>query len=165
MSHNPGSAHQPSSSSGSSVRPRQPPSAHNNPPAPQPHQVVHQAPPQHGAPAAAGEAPVPAAVAAAVAAAAAAGQAGEWNQEECDRYSFDDSDRFEEDSLCSWSSEPESLCNNWRGWKRPTANSTFSNGSLKKCAEGECNILVFISEQVCFAITIRHLQKPMRLAR
>ncbi|KOX68244.1 hypothetical protein WN51_06138, partial [Melipona quadrifasciata] len=43
----------------------------------------------------------------------------EW--EETDRYSFDDSDRFEEDSLCSWSSEPESLCNNWRGWRRPTA--------------------------------------------
>lgn len=41
----------------------------------------------------------------------------EW--EETDRYSFDDSDRFEEDSLCSWSSEPESLCNNWRGWRRP----------------------------------------------
>ncbi|KAG5318114.1 ZSWM8 protein, partial [Pseudoatta argentina] len=25
---------------------------------------------------------------------------------------------FEEDSLCSFSSEPESLCNNWRGWRR-----------------------------------------------
>lgn len=37
---------------------------------------------------------------------------------EADRFSFDDSDRFEEDSLCSWMSEPESLCNNWRGWKR-----------------------------------------------
>ncbi|EDW27466.1 GL20287 [Drosophila persimilis] len=37
-----------------------------------------------------------------------------------DRFSFDDSIRFEEDSLCSWSSEPESLCNNWRGWKKPT---------------------------------------------
>ena len=37
---------------------------------------------------------------------------------EGDRFSFDDSDRFEEDSLCSWISEPESLCNNWRGWKK-----------------------------------------------
>ncbi len=35
-----------------------------------------------------------------------------------DRLSFDDSDRFEEDSLCSWISEPESLCNNWRGWRK-----------------------------------------------
>lgn len=56
----------------------------------------------------------------------------EWNAEECDRFSFDDSDRFEEDSLCSWSSEPESLCNNWRGWKRPTTNSNFGVGALKK---------------------------------
>lgn len=78
-----------------------------------------------------------AAVAAAAAAAAAADQAQEvvqpeWNAEECDRFSFDDSDRFEEDSLCSWSSEPESLCNNWRGWKRPTTNSNFGIGALKK---------------------------------
>lgn len=56
----------------------------------------------------------------------------EWNAEECDRFSFDDSDRFEEDSLCSWSSEPESLCNNWRGWKRPTINSNFGIGALRK---------------------------------
>lgn len=55
----------------------------------------------------------------------------EW--EETDRYSFDDSDRFEEDSLCSWSSEPESLCNNWRGWRRPTAGF----GITKKFTEGE----------------------------
>ena len=43
----------------------------------------------------------------------------EWDASpEPDHYSFDDSERFEEDSLCSWLSEPESLCNNWRGWKR-----------------------------------------------
>lgn len=59
----------------------------------------------------------------------------EWNED--DRYTFDDSDRFEEDSLCSWSSEPESLCNNWRGWKRPIANSNFGNGSLRKQNEGK----------------------------
>ncbi|KAL1373617.1 hypothetical protein pipiens_018568, partial [Culex pipiens pipiens] len=45
------------------------------------------------------------------------------NNEECDRFSFEDSDRFEEDSLCSWSSEPESVCNNWRGWKKPVGTS------------------------------------------
>ena len=49
----------------------------------------------------------------------------EW--EEGDRMSFDDSDRFEEDSLCSWGSEPESLCNNWRGWKKPLAGSAAIN--------------------------------------
>jgi len=49
-----------------------------------------------------------------------------------DRFSFDDSDRFE-DSLCSWSSEPESLCNNWRGWKKPTtvANNGYGVPSKK----------------------------------
>lgn len=41
----------------------------------------------------------------------------EWEYEG-DKFSFEDSDRFEEDSLCSWVSEPESVCNNWRGWKR-----------------------------------------------
>ncbi|XP_076268553.1 zinc finger SWIM domain-containing dorado isoform X5 [Rhynchophorus ferrugineus] len=51
-----------------------------------------------------------------------------------DRFSFEDSDRFEEDSMCSWSSEPESLCNNWRGWKKPT-NQTGFFGSGKKSAE------------------------------
>ncbi|XP_019639410.1 PREDICTED: zinc finger SWIM domain-containing protein 8-like [Branchiostoma belcheri] len=45
---------------------------------------------------------------------------GEWDEGE--RFSFEDSDRFEEDSLCSWISEPESLCNNWRGWKRQNGN-------------------------------------------
>ncbi|XP_050525577.1 zinc finger SWIM domain-containing protein 8 homolog [Daktulosphaira vitifoliae] len=39
---------------------------------------------------------------------------------ENDQYSFEDSDRFEEDSLCTWSSEPESACINWRGWRKPT---------------------------------------------
>lgn len=65
----------------------------------------------------------------------------EWN-EECDRFSFDDSDRFEEDSLCSWSSEPESLCNNWRGWKRPINNGNFGNGPTKKSTEGTYKLLM-----------------------
>ncbi|KAL0280565.1 UNVERIFIED_CONTAM: hypothetical protein PYX00_001825 [Menopon gallinae] len=41
---------------------------------------------------------------------------GVWDE---DRSTFDDSVRFEEDSLCSWNSEQDSLGNNWRGWKRP----------------------------------------------
>lgn len=52
---------------------------------------------------------------------------------EDDHFSFDDSDRFEEDSICTWSSEPESMCNNWRGWKKPNATTnattTAPNGS------------------------------------
>ncbi|XP_037921844.1 zinc finger SWIM domain-containing protein 8-like, partial [Hermetia illucens] len=69
-------------------------------------------------------------------AAAAAASPPDWNPEECDRFSFDDSDRFEEDSLCSWSSEPESVCNNWRGWKRPVTSS-FVNTLSRKQSESE----------------------------
>lgn len=43
----------------------------------------------------------------------------DWEEGERLPLYFDDSDRFEDDSLCSWSSEPESLWNNWRGWRRP----------------------------------------------
>ncbi|XP_015439816.1 PREDICTED: zinc finger SWIM domain-containing protein 8 [Dufourea novaeangliae] len=54
----------------------------------------------------------------------------EWEGTDCtDRFSFEDSDRFEEDSLCSWSSEPESLCNNWRGWRKSTAGFGISKKS------------------------------------
>ncbi|XP_031334218.1 zinc finger SWIM domain-containing protein 8-like [Photinus pyralis] len=56
--------------------------------------------------------------------------------EDVDRFSFEDSDRFEEDSLCSWSSEPESVCNNWRGWKKPILGSgSYNYGSTKKFTE------------------------------
>lgn len=95
---------------------------------------------QHGAGAVvggAGEAAV-AAVAASnrrgggAAAGGALGPAGDWVNEDIDRFSFEDSDRFEEDSLCSWSSDPESLYNNWRGWKKPSTFglvNTSNNGS------------------------------------
>ena len=52
--------------------------------------------------------------------------------DEGDRFSFEDSERFEEDSLCSWMSEPESVCNNWRGWKKFNNSGigfTFASGS------------------------------------
>ena len=52
-------------------------------------------------------------------------------ENEGDRFSFEDSDRFEEDSLCSWISEPESLCNNWRGWKRQNGGQVSSNGKIQ----------------------------------
>lgn len=56
--------------------------------------------------------------------------------EEGDRFSFEDSERFEEDSLCSWSTEPESLYNNWRGWRRPNQQPSYSPRSAKKVSEG-----------------------------
>lgn len=51
----------------------------------------------------------------------------DWELVDSDRFSFEDSDRFEEDSLCSWISEPESLCNNWRGWKRSNFSSNTNS--------------------------------------
>ncbi|EFN86094.1 hypothetical protein EAI_12552 [Harpegnathos saltator] len=54
---------------------------------------------------------------------------------ENDRFSFDDSDRFEEDSLCSFSSEHESLCNNWRGWRRPAAAFGMSKKPFEDAAK------------------------------
>ena len=64
----------------------------------------------------------------------------EW--EEGDRMSFDDSDRFEEDSLCSWGSEPESLCNNWRGWKKPsTALGPPVLASNQRRTEGKATLI------------------------
>jgi SWIM zinc finger len=64
-------------------------------------------------------------------------EAGAWvnNEAENDRLSFEDSDRFSEGSLCSWSSEQESLCNNWRGWKKPLPNTNatlFGSNSSRK---------------------------------
>ena len=38
-------------------------------------------------------------------------------------FSFEDSDRFDEMSLCSWASDPESICGDWRGWKRGSSNN------------------------------------------
>lgn len=65
----------------------------------------------------------------------------DWEAEN-DRFSFDDSDRFEEDSLCSWISEPESLCNNWRGWRKQNGGQASQIPSVagrtsKETPEGE----------------------------
>lgn len=63
----------------------------------------------------------------------------EWGEYEGDKFSFEDSDRFEEDSLCSWVSEPESVCNNWRGWKRQNGSPSqgANKGELKHKDSGE----------------------------
>ncbi|KAM3726124.1 Zinc finger SWIM domain-containing protein [Dirofilaria immitis] len=44
-----------------------------------------------------------------------------------DQLSFEDSERFEEDSLCSWMSDAESVNQNWRGWST-TGNPTTQTG-------------------------------------
>lgn len=50
----------------------------------------------------------------------------EW--EDGERFSFEDSDRFEEDSLCSFISEAESLCQNWRGWRKQSVGPNSPTG-------------------------------------
>ncbi|XP_071953686.1 zinc finger SWIM domain-containing protein 8-like isoform X2 [Antedon mediterranea] len=61
--------------------------------------------------------------------------------EDGDRFSFEDSDRFEEDSLCSWLSDTESICNNWRGWKKgaaggsPTTSQAAAAAPVETCDE------------------------------
>jgi len=60
----------------------------------------------------------------------------DWELVDSDRFSFDDSDRFEEDSLCSWISEPESLCNNWRGWKKSNFPNNTTSTSLMSGVAG-----------------------------
>lgn len=64
--------------------------------------------------------------------------------EEGGRFSFEDSDRFEEDSLCSWSSEPESICNNWRGWKKPLASAPPLNYTGNKRALSDGTLLCIV---------------------
>lgn len=66
----------------------------------------------------------------------------EWEENNEEHLSFDDSDRFEEDSLCSWVSEPESLCGNWRGWKRNSQNGVQFGSDL---GEGTVETLIEIS--------------------
>lgn len=69
----------------------------------------------------------------------------DWGDREGDRFSFEDSDRFEEDSLCSWSSEPESLCNNWRGWKKPSTTSNTLFGANRKSTDGKSSSMPLCS--------------------
>ncbi|KAL3877929.1 hypothetical protein ACJMK2_035570 [Sinanodonta woodiana] len=66
----------------------------------------------------------------------------DWENEE--RFSFDDSDRFDEDSICSWISEPESLCNNWRGWKKQNGGQ---NSLLHSRGQGSVSSLVELASQ------------------
>lgn len=51
----------------------------------------------------------------------------EWD-DQGDQQSFEDSDRFEDESYDSMGSDTESLCpNNWRGWKKPGGSERSSD--------------------------------------
>ena len=68
-------------------------------------------------------------------------------ENEGDRFSFDDSERFEEESICSWLSEPESLNNNWRGWKRQNGGQTSPIFSKH---QGIFLIFILFHQRLCF---------------
>ncbi len=46
-----------------------------------------------------------------------------------------------QDSICSWISDPESVLNNWRGWRKQSsgANNSGSSGSNGSGANGSAN--------------------------
>ncbi|TWW54231.1 Zinc finger SWIM domain-containing protein 8, partial [Takifugu flavidus] len=79
----------------------------------------------------------------------------EW--EDGERFSFEDSDRFEEDSLCSFISEAESLCQNWRGWRKQSAGP---NSPTVRNKDGHVIPLVELSaKQVAFHIPFEVVEK------
>uniref|UniRef100_A0A668V3Y7 SWIM-type domain-containing protein n=1 Tax=Oreochromis aureus TaxID=47969 RepID=A0A668V3Y7_OREAU len=93
----------------------------------------------------------------------------EW--EDGERFSFEDSDRFEEDSLCSFISEAESLCQNWRGWRKQSAGPNSPTVKIKagrgrqpgwggKKEDGQVIPLVELSaKQVAFHIPFEVVEK------
>uniref|UniRef100_A0A672RM40 Zinc finger SWIM domain-containing protein 8-like n=1 Tax=Sinocyclocheilus grahami TaxID=75366 RepID=A0A672RM40_SINGR len=81
----------------------------------------------------------------------------EW--EDGERFSFEDSDRFEEDSLCSFISEAESLCQNWRGWRKQSAGPNSPTGT-RSLRHGQVIPLVELSaKQVAFHIPFEVVEK------
>uniref|UniRef100_A0A8C9T0N9 Zinc finger, SWIM-type containing 8 n=1 Tax=Scleropages formosus TaxID=113540 RepID=A0A8C9T0N9_SCLFO len=87
----------------------------------------------------------------------------EW--EDGERFSFEDSDRFEEDSLCSFISEAESLCQNWRGWRKQSAgpNSPTVKIKVHLCLHGPDGLVIPLVElsakQVAFHIPFEVVEK------
>uniref|UniRef100_A0A3Q1FR07 Zinc finger, SWIM-type containing 8 n=1 Tax=Acanthochromis polyacanthus TaxID=80966 RepID=A0A3Q1FR07_9TELE len=87
----------------------------------------------------------------------------EW--EDGERFSFEDSDRFEEDSLCSFISEAESLCQNWRGWRKQSAGPNSPTVKIKGgdsgfTSDGQVIPLVELSaKQVAFHIPFEVVEK------
>uniref|UniRef100_A0A3Q3RXJ1 Zinc finger, SWIM-type containing 8 n=1 Tax=Mastacembelus armatus TaxID=205130 RepID=A0A3Q3RXJ1_9TELE len=82
----------------------------------------------------------------------------EW--EDGERFSFEDSDRFEEDSLCSFISEAESLCQNWRGWRKQSAGPNSPTVKIKGGRRTHVIPLVELSaKQVAFHIPFEVVEK------
>uniref|UniRef100_A0A8C3V8Z6 Zinc finger SWIM-type containing 8 n=1 Tax=Catharus ustulatus TaxID=91951 RepID=A0A8C3V8Z6_CATUS len=90
----------------------------------------------------------------------------EW--EDGERFSFEDSDRFEEDSLCSFISEAESLCQNWRGWRKQSAGPNSPTVKMKGEGKGQMRtrdyglvipLVELSAKQVAFHIPFEVVEK------
>uniref|UniRef100_A0A3Q3GQZ8 Zinc finger, SWIM-type containing 8 n=1 Tax=Labrus bergylta TaxID=56723 RepID=A0A3Q3GQZ8_9LABR len=85
----------------------------------------------------------------------------EW--EDGERFSFEDSDRFEEDSLCSFISEAESLCQNWRGWRKqsagPNSPTVKIKGQTMKTHITVIPLVELSAKQVAFHIPFEVVEK------
>ncbi|KAI1726254.1 zinc finger SWIM domain-containing protein 4 [Ditylenchus destructor] len=81
---------------------------------------------------------------------------------EDDRFSFEDSERFEEDSLCSLQSETGSLNHKWRGWAGKNSNS-ISAGMLHAADVPGPSTSIYSSElknPSNIKPTLREINKP-----
>uniref|UniRef100_A0A8C7KEN4 Zinc finger, SWIM-type containing 8 n=1 Tax=Oncorhynchus kisutch TaxID=8019 RepID=A0A8C7KEN4_ONCKI len=81
----------------------------------------------------------------------------EW--EDGERFSFEDSDRFEEDSLCSFISEAESLCQNWRGWRKQSGGPNSPTVKIKGTGGGVIPLVELSAKQVAFHIPFEVVEK------
>lgn len=52
--------------------------------------------------------------------------------------------------MCSWSSEPESICNNWRGWRKPLNGQGGFYGNGRKKEDGK----LFIFFLICHLVNV-----------
>ncbi|XP_031553811.1 zinc finger SWIM domain-containing protein 8-like isoform X2 [Actinia tenebrosa] len=90
----------------------------------------------------------------------------EWEENNEERFSFEDSDRFEEDSLGSWISDPESISANWRGWKRNSqigSTSSYENEArvdslIELCAKKVAKCIPFETVEHTYPQTSEQIQ-------
>uniref|UniRef100_H2Y5Y5 Uncharacterized protein n=1 Tax=Ciona savignyi TaxID=51511 RepID=H2Y5Y5_CIOSA len=77
-------------------------------------------------------------------------------------FSFEDSDRFDDESICSWMSETESFCTNWRGWRRQNSSIVAQNGNNSN--NGQVNSLMELCAQaVAIHIPFEQVEEVYKL--
>lgn len=85
----------------------------------------------------------------------------DWEPQErdVDQHSFEDSERFEDDSLCSWLSEHESVCTNWRGWKRPSTGRTVTSTGQRRDNDSVLSLVEICARQVASHIPFEVVER------